>query len=92
MQSLGYIAAGVSLLLVFVGFPKQIFKNYQRKSCDGIDLTLAVSAFAAYTTWGVYGWSVGDKFLIWSQTPGAILSLILLVQFYLYRRNRNRPQ
>lgn len=93
MQSLGYVAAGVSLLLIFVGFPRQILKNHRRKSCEGIDITLAISAFAAYTAWSAYGWSVGDKFLIWSQTPGALLALILLVQFYRYRKSRpNRPQ
>lgn len=92
MHSLGYFAAGVSLLLIFVGFPKQILMNHQRKSCEGIDLTLVISAFAAYVTWSAYGWSVGDKFLMWSQTPGALLAFVLLVQFYLYRKNSNRPQ
>lgn len=86
MLMLGYIAAGISLIVIFVGFPRQAIKNYRRKSCEGVDLTLVSSAFAAYTAWSTYGWSIGNDFLFWSQTPGAVFTAIILLQFYFYRK------
>ena len=77
-------ALSISFSLMF-GLVAQIYGNWKRKSCVGLSLLLIVMSFLAYSIWALYGASKSDNFLISSQTPGAILSLILLGQFYKYR-------
>lgn len=85
---LGTIAAIASLLLTFIGFPAQIWKNFRRKSCEGIAPYLIYSAFVGYLTWGAYGISKPDWFLIASDVPGCFLTLILVIQLFVYKKKK----
>lgn len=86
MPILGILATIASLVISFVGVPAQIFKNFQRKSCDGLAPQLVYTACCSYTLWGLYGWTKPDIFLMVSQTPGCLLLYILLFQLYHYRK------
>lgn len=92
MSKLGIIAALASLSIVLIGLPKQILENYRRKSCEGLAPSLIYSACCTYTLWGIYGWSKPDWFLFASQTPGSILSFILLFQLFKYKKLANRTR
>jgi uncharacterized protein with PQ loop repeat len=83
---LGIAALIVSLCVIAFGLTAQVRKNYQRKSCEGLSLTLISVTFVAYAVWTAYGISKPDWFLILSQGPGAILALVLLSQYLKYHK------
>jgi len=85
---LGYSALAMSLVIILCGYPVQIVKNYRRKSCEGLSLLLMATVFLAYSVWSAYACVKPDWFLVWSQIPGAFLTLIILIQFAVYR---NQP-
>lgn len=82
----GFAAAVTSLSVIFIGFPSQVWKNYVRKSTEGLDNRLVWTALVAYSTWLAYGVSGNDWFLIISQTPGVICTLFLVSQIFIYRK------
>jgi uncharacterized protein with PQ loop repeat len=86
---LGTVAACASLLIIFVGFPQQIYRNHKNDKVDGLAPMLVYSAVITYTAWTFYAWSAHNIFLEISQTPGMILSLILLYQ--LLRKKKSTP-
>ena len=88
MEVLGTLAVIASLTILVIGLPQQIYRNYQQKSCKGLAPLLIYSAFVTYTLWGLYGWMKPDYFLAISQTPGSIITLILIFQLLYYGRNR----
>lgn len=85
---LGTLATIGSLAIVFLGLPAQIYKNYRNKSTSGLAPLLFYLAFYVYTAWCLYGWFKPDWFLVAAQTPGSLLSLILLIQFLWYGRKK----
>lgn len=85
MSLYGFLAAAASMIIIFVGLPAQIYKNYTRKSCVGLDPSLVLSVVVAYGLWSLYGWKKPDYFLAISQTPGLILGLVILFQMIYYR-------
>jgi len=87
MSIIGTLAVIASLTIAMVGLPQQIYKNYQRKSCEGLAPFLIYSACCAYTLWGIYGWTKPDYFLVISQTPGSVLTFVLIFQIFYYGRN-----
>lgn len=82
----GLAALIASFVLALVCFPKQIWLNYQRKSCEGLEPLLVYGACVAYGLWGLRGFLVGDHFLLWSQVPGFIFSAVGVYQIRHYRR------
>ena len=80
----GIIAMSVSLCVVFLGLTSQIWKNHKRKTCEGLSFTLMLVTLIAYSVWAVYGLTKPDWFLAASQTPGAILALVIIFQYLIY--------
>ncbi|MFA7201788.1 MAG: SemiSWEET family transporter [Candidatus Paceibacterota bacterium] len=89
---LGTIATGTSLILIFWGFPDQIWKNYKRKSFEGMSSVLIITALITYLFWGSYAWARGDTFLKIAQTTGFFFCLILVIQIYLYKPPTKKKQ
>ncbi len=87
---LGTLAAGASLVFVLVGLPIQILKNKKRKSCEGLALSPFLFALVSYSLWAAYGFASHDYFLAYSQTPGSFFVLIILLQFFIYRKQKNK--
>ena len=75
-----------SLILFVIGLPVQIYKNYQRKSVEGISIPLFVLYFAAYVIWLAYGLRIGELAIIVPNAPAAIVAVFLLSQFIIYRK------
>ncbi len=90
MELLGTIATIASLVIVVVGLPHQIYKNYTRKTCEGLAPSLIYASCCTYTLWALYGWTKPDYFLATSQTPGAILAYVLLFQLLYYRTKKTQ--
>lgn len=84
-----FFASGMvvsSLILFVIGLPVQIYKNYKRKSVEGISLPLFLSYFAAYVIWLSYGVSLGDWPIVVTNVPATIAAAIMLYQFIVYRK------
>ena len=82
----GAIAMSLSLILVFVGLTAQIYKNYRRKSCEGLSLTLMITVLGANIAWTLYGLSKADWFLVGAQLPGGVFALVIVIQYVLYKK------
>jgi uncharacterized protein with PQ loop repeat len=87
----GILATGASLTMTFVALPAQIWKNYDKGNCEGLSPAIIVTAVATYSMWTAYAWTKPDLFLQIAQTPGCILSLILLFQLFHYRGQSKGP-
>ena len=85
MDVVGFLAMTSSLFIVFMGLPCQIYKNWKRKSTEGLSTGLMIAAVFTYTLWAVYGWWKPVYFLAAAQTPGSILALIIVGQIIYYR-------
>ena len=86
MNIFGTLAAIASLVIALVGLPAQILKNYKKKSCEGLASSLIYSTCITYALWSLYGVSILNWFLIISQTPGFVLSLIVVTQLMIYKQ------
>ena len=83
---LGYNAAVAGLLGVVIGLVTQIIKNWQRKSCEGLSLWWIGLAGYSYFSWLIYGIFRKDIFLCIPQTLGTLCMIVILYQFWLYRK------
>lgn len=84
----GTVAMFVSLSITLFGLPRQIYKNWRRKSCEGLDPGLVGVVLIAYLAWATYSILKPDIYLAVSQTAGAIFTSIIALQFYWYRKRR----
>ena len=86
---LGWLASIGSIVYLSVGLPFQIHKNYRNKSTSGISLPLVIFMCTSILLWLAYAWTKEpnrDWFIFASNFPGLVFSLLLLAQFYIYRR------
>jgi uncharacterized protein with PQ loop repeat len=90
MSVIGLLAIIASLAIIVLSLPFQIYKNYVRKSCEGITPSFIYSSSLIYALWSLYGWTKPDWYLVIAQTPGLILILIILFQLIYYKRKRRR--
>lgn len=88
IQILGYNATLAGLLGVVIGLVTQIIKNWRRKSCEGLSLWWIALAGYSYFAWLMYGISRNDIFLTVPQSIGTLCMVIILFQFWLYRKNK----
>lgn len=88
----GYNAIFAGLAGVVIGLVSQIIKNYRRKSCEGLSLGWICLAGYAYVSWLVYGVVTQDYFLCVPQSLGTLCMIIILWQFWIYRKkNKAMP-
>ncbi|MBI2062943.1 MAG: hypothetical protein HYT61_01730 [Candidatus Yanofskybacteria bacterium] len=81
----GLIAAGFCILLMAIGLPSQIFKNYKNKSVKGISLALYAIFFLNCISWLIYAYLKKDHYLLVSNIPGVLANAVILCQFLFYR-------
>ena len=84
----GFLAMGASLVISLVGLPRQIWRNFKKGKCEGIDPLFVYTGAATYTLWSVYSWLRWDPFLIVAQTMGSVLCWIWVIQLLVYRGNQ----
>jgi uncharacterized protein with PQ loop repeat len=68
-----------------IGMPDQIRSNYKRKSTSGLSVWFMVTTFISYVLWVVHGLEVHDNALVIGQSIGAVVTVVIVVQMYLYR-------
>jgi MtN3 and saliva related transmembrane protein len=86
----GVIVAALSAGSKIFGFPDQIRKTAQRKSTEGLSLTLYIISFTTYFFWAIYGALREDWVVFLAHgTLGCITTGIILWQFYMYRKNKD---
>lgn len=82
----GNILLIASLGVVFVAFPSQIYKNWKTKRF-GISLTLIGFGILIYITRIPYTFLRSDYYILIPDIIGLALHIILIYQYFLYRKN-----
>ena len=83
------IASIVTLILIFLGLPSQILKIYKKQSMDGISLFFFSVSFLTWMSWCFYGYISNSLFMAIAQGLGGVMTAIILIQFFIYRKNPN---
>ncbi len=85
-ENLGLIATIITLVYTLLGLPAQIWKNHQMQSVEGMSLFMCLMLFATFSSWIIYGFKKGDRYIIVSNVSGGIGVVIILIQFILYSK------
>ena len=81
----GLLAMAGSFVILY-GLLRQILLNRRRGKVEGLSPALIFSAWYTYTAWSVHGWSINNAYLAITQSVGAVLSFILVLQWLRSRR------
>ena len=80
------ITVALSLIVTCLGLSSQIYKNYKRKSTEGLSLFYFVLLAISYSFWTLYGFLLKDVVIIVPMILGSVASFSLVVQFILYKK------
>jgi len=86
------IASIITLALIFLGLPSQILKIYKKQSMDGISLFFFSVSFPTWMSWCFYGYISNSLFMAITQGLGGLMTAVILIQFFIYRKNPNWNQ
>jgi uncharacterized protein with PQ loop repeat len=86
MNIIGIITITLSLIVTGLGLTSQVRKNKKRRSMEGLSFFYFFILAISYSFWVVYGVVLKDLVLILPMSIGAIMSWIVVLQFYLYRK------
>jgi len=83
----GWLAVTANITYTCLGIPVQIHKNYKRKSTKGLSLFMIIFMSLTLLLWSTYAWlkTPKDFFIIGSNIPGFLCTLVLISQFWIYR-------
>ena len=82
----GWCATIVTTAYTMFGLPGQIKENYQRKSTEGLSISLFCFLFATFASWIFYGILLQNYFIIVPNVLGALFGIVILFQFFYYKR------
>ncbi len=86
MNIIGIITITLSLIVTGLGLTSQVRKNKKRQSMEGLSFFYFFILAISYSFWVIYGFVLNDLVLILPMSIGAIMSWIVVLQFYLYKR------
>ena len=86
MEIIGVITVLLSLIVTGLGLSAQVRKNRERKSVEGLSFFYFSVLAISYSFWVLYGIMLKDWVLIIPMTIGALMSLVVVFQFFLYRK------
>ena len=88
----GWLAAIATIIYTCFGIPVQIHKNYKRKSTKGVSLLMVIFMSLPLLLWTIYAGlkTPKDFFIIGSNAPGFLCTLVLISQFWIYREKGER--
>jgi uncharacterized protein with PQ loop repeat len=91
-ELIGWLAFSITVVYTCVGLPTQIRRNYLTRSTSGLSLFMVVVLTLTFLVWLAYGLALTPRnwFIIGSNLPGAAFVMVILAQFWLYRRKRLR--
>ena len=85
MNIIGIITVALSLIVTGLGLTAQVRKNKKRKSMEGLSFFYFFVLAISYSFWVIYGIVSEDWILIIPMTIGALMSWVLVIQFFMYR-------
>ncbi|PCI27498.1 hypothetical protein COB55_05715 [Candidatus Wolfebacteria bacterium] len=85
MTFIKIITVVLSLVVTGIGLTAQVRKNKARESMEGLSFFYFSILAVSYSFWVVYGFVLQDLVLIIPMSIGAIMSWVVVLQFYLYR-------
>ena len=83
----GSITMFLAIIMVVIAFPSQIKKNHKEKKC-GFSFLMVILPLAIYVSRTIYSVMIKSWYIMIPDILGILVSSILLVQFFWYRRNR----
>jgi uncharacterized protein with PQ loop repeat len=86
MTAIKIVTVILSLAVTALGLTSQVRKNQLRKSIEGLSFFYFFILAVSYTFWSIYGFLQNDTVLIIPMTLGAIVSWILVFQFFIYKK------
>ncbi|MGI8786475.1 MAG: hypothetical protein ACR2HG_01770 [Pyrinomonadaceae bacterium] len=86
------IIGWVSSAILFLTFSRQIYKQWQEGTSEGVSIWLFVGQIAASTGFAVYSWLVGNWIFIFTNSLMVLNGLVgFFINMYLKKREiRNR--
>lgn len=81
----------LSLIVTGLGLTSQVRKNHERKTTEGLSFFYFFILAISYSFWTAYGLFVRDAVLIIPMSLGALMSWVVVGQFYLYRKRAETP-
>lgn len=85
MTIIGLITVVLSLVVTGLGLSSQVKKNAKGRSTAGLSFFYFLILAISYSFWVVYGITLSDLVLIIPMSIGAIMSWVVVLQFFLYR-------
>ena len=80
------ITVTLSLIVTGLGLTSQVRKNHIRKSMEGLSLFYFSILAVSYSFWSMYGFLQKDLVLMIPMTLGAIMSWVVVIQFFIYKK------
>ncbi len=84
-QIFGNAAMVCGLAMVFIGIPSQILKNYQEKRC-GVPIMSAILSFGVFLSRICYSTTIKSHYLLIPDCFGIFLAVIILWQYFHYKK------
>lgn len=87
---MGWIATIVTVAYTSYGLPVQFYKNYKKKSKEGLSLSMIVMMFLTFLSWVIYAAmkSPPDCYIMVRNSTGAVWAFIILIQIWIYRKSQ----
>ena len=86
MSPIGIVTVILSLIVTGLGLTSQVKKNRKRKSMEGLSFFYFFILAISYSFWVIYGIFLHDFVLIIPMSIGAIMSWVVVAQFYIYKK------
>ncbi|HEU5114408.1 MAG TPA: SemiSWEET family transporter [Candidatus Paceibacterota bacterium] len=90
MNLIKIITVLLSLAVTGIGLRSQAMKNRKRKSVEGLSFPYFLLLAVSYTFWTIHGWIERDYVLIIPMSAGALISWVVVGQFFAYGTRKKR--
>lgn len=81
---IGEIFGYIALATAIIGLLPQVIKSYKTKSTDDLSMIMLANYFIGSVAWIIHGVCINSYFVVWSNILGGIISLISIVQKFIY--------
>lgn len=82
------IATVATLIFILYGITSQIKKNFQLKSVKGLSAPFFLMSFVVWCSWSLFGFMAAAIFMGIIQTFGALMTVVILLQFLIYSQEK----
>lgn len=89
VEMMGITATVITTIYTCFGLPVQIYKSIRHRSVSGLSLVNTLMMLLTFSSWVVYASlkTPVDYYVVISNTPGALCSLIILGLFSVFGKN-----